>query len=731
MKNRQRLVNLLRLLLFIFCTQLLSSIALAQSAPPTAPVRAVSDDYYGTKVADPYRWMENTADPEFIAWMKAQNDYTRSVLDRIPGRQKLLARITELDNAGVQITGGQRVGNRYFYFKLMPGEDNRKLYVRDGLNGEERLLVDPTRLTESGKHYSIDYFSPSLDGKYVAYGISPGGSENSVMRVVETATARDMGESIDRAQFGGPSWLSDGQSFLYNRLQKLDPGTPQIQKYLKSRVYLHKLGANPDEDKVAFGYNVSPQVQIAETDIPFVLVSPVSNYVLGIVAHGVQNEATIYAAPLSPINGANIVWRKIIDVPDAVTNADVRGDELYVLSHKGASRFKVLRMNLTKPDTATTEVIVPASEAVITGLTVAKDALYVQQLDGGIGRLLRVPYNGKPEQVALPFDGTILALIADPREPGVLLPITSWTKSPRLYIYDQKTKQLVDTKVIPPSPVDFSQIESSEVKAPSADGTLVPLSIIYKRGLARDGANPTLLMGYGAYGITINPAFSPTALAWLERGGVLAFAHVRGGGEYGEDWHQAGYKMTKMNTVKDFIACAEYLIKEKYTSPAHLAGSGTSAGGITIGGAITQRPDLFGAALDRVGVSDNLRVELTPNGPPNIPEFGSVKTEEGFKGLYAMSAYHHIKDGAKYPAVLLTTGINDPRVDPWQMAKMAARLQAATTSGKPILLRVDYDAGHGLGSTKSQRDAQLADEYSFLLWQLGAPDFQPSSQASR
>jgi len=297
--------------------------------------------------------------------------------------------------------------------------------------------------------------------------------------------------------------------------------------------------------------------------------------------------------------------------------------------------------------------------------------------------------------------------------------------------YDPKTGTMADTKIIPVSPVDFSGIESEEVKAKSADGTMVPLSIVHQRGLKMDGSHPTLLHGYGSYGYTYDPAFDPTSLAWLERGGVVAVAHIRGGGEYGEDWHNGGRKGTKKNTITDFLACAQYLIDHRYTSPQHLAGEGTSAGGITIGGAITERPDLFGAALDNVGMSDDLRAELQVNGPANIPEFGTVKNGDDFKNLLAISAFHRIKDHTAYPAVLLTTGINDPRVDPWQMNKMTARLQAATSSGKPVLLRVDYDAGHGgIGATKSQHTTLLTDQYSFLLWQLGDPEFAvPNSGA--
>jgi len=328
--------------------------------------------------------------------------------------------------------------------------------------------------------------------------------------------------------------------------------------------------------------------------------------------------------------------------------------------------------------------------------------------------------------VQLPFEGAIGAFFADPRELGVIIETQSWVRPP-MYLQVADDRSTTDLQLVPKPNFDYSQLESIEVKAPAADGTLIPLSIVYKHGLAKDGAHPTLLRGYGSYGITLDPTFAPRFIPWLERGGIWATAHVRGGGEYGEDWHNAGRKLTKQNTIGDMIACAEYLVKEKYTSPARLVAEGGSAGGITVGGALTQRPELFAAILDDVGDSDALRMENSPGGPANIPEFGSVKTEEGFKGLYVMDAYVHVKDGTPYPAVMLTTGVNDPRVDPWEAAKMTARLQAATSSGKPILLRVDFDAGHGFGSGKAQTNALLADEFSFALWQFGDPEFQPAT----
>jgi prolyl oligopeptidase len=389
----------------------------------------------------------------------------------------------------------------------------------------------------------------------------------------------------------------------------------------------------------------------------------------------------------------------------------------------------VFRTSLSKPNLAKATLVVPPGEPVVINIAAAADGLYIQDLDGGIGKLRRFSYgSGKVEPMKLPFDGAIQSMVTNPTEPGAWLELVGWTKPPLWYSLDAKSGKVEDTHIVPPSPVDFSDIVSEEVKAKSADGTMVPLSIVHRRDIKMDGSSPAWLEGYGAYGITYDPSFRPTWLAFLEHGGLFAVAHVRGGGEYGEDWHNGGRKLTKQHTIDDFIACAQYLIDNKYTSTAKLAGEGTSAGGVTIGGAVTQRPDLFAAVLIRVGDSDSLRSELMASGPANIPEFGTVKDPDGFKGLYAMDAYQHVKPDTAYPAVLLTTGANDPRVAPWQAAKMTARLQASTDSNKPVLLRVDYDAGHGLGSTKSQRDVELADEVSFLLWQFGLPDFQPTAK---
>jgi prolyl oligopeptidase len=697
-----------------------------QSGPPPTDRHDVTEVFFGETVTDPYRWLEDWHDTKVAQWMKAQDNYTRDRLASIPGREKFLARVKELDLSSTRVRGAQVWGGKTFYLKADAGTDNLKLYVRDSMGAKERLLVDPERQTKDGVHYSIDYFQPSLDGTLVAYGISPGGSEESVIHIINSATGELLVDAIDRARFGAVAWLPGGKSFFYNRLQKVTPDMPRTAFEQRSRVYVHELGQDPDHDRFVFGYGYSSDVKIDDNDISFVIYSPVSPYLFGLVAHGTQNEATAYYLPMDQLKSSSIAWKKLFDVDDAVTRFDVYKDDIYLLTHKNKPRYEVTKTSLKNPDVDHAAVVVPASEVVIQEVDVAKDGVYIRDLDGGIDRMRRLSFEGKLEPVSVGEGKSAAEISTTPTEAGALVHVVSWTTSPLWLAYDPNKKTLTDTGIQPPIPVDTSAYESVEVKAKSADGTMIPVSIIRRKGVQLDGNRPTHLIGYGAYGISYDAFFDPVWVAWLERGGVIAFAHVRGGGEYGEEWYRAGYKLTKQHTIDDFIAAAKYLIENKYTNPHRLSGEGTSAGGILIGGAITQRPDLFSGALIRVGCSDALRMEFEPNGPPNIAEFGTVTDPDGFKGLYAMDAYQHVKDGTAYPGVLLTAGINDPRVDPAQPAKMTARLQAATSSRKPVLLRVDYDAGHGMGSTRTQHDLEYADEMSFLLWQAGDPEFQPA-----
>ena len=706
-----------------------NTLAHAQATPPVAPVRDVTDTYFGVAVADPYRYLEDIKSPEVAAWLKAQAAFTRATLDRIPGRAALVKRIAELGDAVPARVSSVQVNNgHYYYLKHRPTESIAKLYVRPGLAAGERLLVDPEATkAAAGRHFAIDYFAPSYDNRYLAYGISQGGSEASVLRIVEVATGKETGEAIDRAQFGPPAWTGDNK-LVYNRLPKLAADAPKTDKYLKSRVYVHAIGADPEKDRAILGPGLAPDIVMDPLATPTVLTAPGAPYVLGIIANGNQREFGLYLASAASLGKDAPAWRRIAGLDDEITDAALIGNLLYLLTHKNAPHFKVVRLDLSNPDLASATVVVPASDAIITGIAAGKDALYVRRMSSGISDLLRVDHaaGAKATAIKLPYAGDIDALAADPWQPGVVFNTGTWTRFGGYYAYDPKAGSVVDTKLQAQGRFDHpGDLVATEVKVKSHDGTMVPLSIVHRKGLKLDGTNPTILYGYGAYGILQTPFFRPQYLAWFERGGIFAVAHVRGGGENGEEWYKGGYQQTKPNTWRDAIACAEWLVAQRYTSAARLAIQGGSQGGIYVGRAITERPDLFGAAIDQVPVSDAVRSSSESNGELDKTEMGTTETESGFRALLAMSPYHHIKAGVKYPAVMVTTGINDPRVDTWQAAKMAARLQAATSSGKPVLLRVDFDAGHGYGSTAKQRNEELADNLAFLLSQFGVKGYGP------
>ena len=701
-------------------------------APPVAPVRVVTDDYHGTKIPDPYRYFEDFDNPEVQAWVRGQAEHAQRTLHSIPGRAALLERVRELDTGAPFRTWVIRrwPNGDLHYKKRLASENLDKLYFRDAATGAEQLLIDPERIAPpppDGGHYALSFCVPSPDRRYVAYGVAESGSEQDVLRVLDRTTGQDLPETIDRmeADYTHPSWLPDSSGFVYSRRQLLPPDAPATERYKRSRALLHRLGTDPETDAVVFSTDVpgSAAVPMTEADFPSIVLTDGSPWAIGKIKHGDTSELTLYVTPVSALGNPEARWRKICDVQDEVSDFAVRGDAVYLVSAAGAPRRRILRAALKDPTAAAPVVVVPQQDAVvIESISAAKDALYVELLDAGMNRVGRLPFevDAALERLPLPEQMSSASPFgARPDTDGVFLYAESWTRGGRTYAYDPATKKLTDTGLSPPGKFDAPQgLESHEVLVTSHDGVKVPLSIVHRSALKLDGSNPTLVVGYGSYGISIGAGFDPTDLAWFERGGVMAVAHVRGGGELGKEWHHAGRMATKPNTWRDFIACCEYLIDKGYTSPKRLAAQGGSAGGILVGRAITERPDLFAAGIINVGCTDLLRAETTTNGVPNIQEFGSVVTRPGFKALLAMSPYHHIKDGTKYPAVLLTHGLNDPRVDAWMSAKMTARLQAATASKKPVFFRVDYQAGHGIGSTRAQRQEETADTWAFLMWQL-------------
>lgn len=701
--------------------------AAGEAGLPVARVEPVTETFFGQAITDPYRWMENPKDAEWEPYVKAQAAHTRRVLDAVPARAAITQRVQALSGNAEVIASVQTAGPYVFIERRPAGASNFRLYVRKGARGAEKLLIDPEARKQGDVSYSMNYWLASPDGRHVMYGMSASGSEQATIEILETASGRVLPDRIDRAQYASPSWLEDGSGFFFNRLA--EGGQPGTADFYKGSVcWLHRLGSDARQDVKVLARGQFADVAVRDIEFPVVVVQPGSPWAVALLVAGVQREITLYVNRLDAARRGEGGWKPVCTPADKVTGFTLRGSDLWLLSENNAPRGRVLHVRADAPAVAGAREVVPQGKALIRGLSAARDAVYVQDLDGGVGRLRKFSGRGGSgalSGVKLPFDGALSFVYADPRVDGVITDLQSWVRPPQV-LKVLPTGKVVDTGWAAPPAIDVAAYTSEELFATARDGTRIPVSVVYKKGTPRDGSAPTLIDAYGAYAITSDPYFAPRFIAWLERGGVWATAHVRGGGEYGREWHEAGRLLTKPNTWRDLIDTAEWLVRERWTSAGKLALRGGSAGGITVGRALTERPDLFCAVISQVGVSNTLRAEFSQNGPPNIPEFGSVTTEDGFKGLFAMDSLQHVSDGTRYPAVMLTTGMTDPRVDPWHAAKMTARLQAATASGKPVLLRVDFQAGHGLGSTRTQRDEEFGDIFAFVLWQAGVAGFQPT-----
>jgi prolyl oligopeptidase len=703
------------------------------AGPPVARRQPVTETLWGEQVVDPYRWMEDPKDTEWESFMKGQAAHARRVLDAIPGRKALYERVTQL-SGGVPIAYAPQVTDkgRLFYQMRPTGANQFKLYMRDGVNGAEKLLIDPGTLRgPNDVHMSLDWWLASPSGRYVVYGLSPAGSENSVAQILEVDTGRILPERIDRTQYANPSWLPDSSGFFFVRLAEGAKLGAQ-DYYLDSVAWLHRVGTDTKDDVRVLSRGQYPGVPMERNEFPGVFADPTSRHVVAIVAGGVRRENPLYTATLDSVLARQPQWRKVCDVADEVTGFAFRSDELFLQTTRNATNAKVLKTSMSAPDLASAATVIPEGQSVIEAIAMARDGLYVRDMDGGYNGLRRLGNDGRLQTIKLPFEGSFESMSTDTREDGVWMLGASWLLPFTVFRHDPLTNSTAAVPLAPPPSLDLSRFEAVRTFATARDGTRVPLSIVAKKGMKRDGRNPTLVNAYGAYQISMTPYFNARGIAFLEQGGVLAYAHVRGGGEYGKRWWKSGQKISKPNTWRDLIDCCEELIRQKWTNPKRLTIQGGSAGGITVGRAMTERPDLFTAVISNVGVSNALRAEFSQNGPPNIDEFGTVKERGGFLGLKQMDAYHAVRDGVRYPAVLLTTGMTDPRVEPWHAAKMAARLQDALTrlqrtDRNPVLLRVDFDAGHGLGSTRQQADAERADEYAFALWRSGIAGFQPKA----
>jgi prolyl oligopeptidase len=709
-----------------------SAAASADAGPPPAPSHPVAEVLHGVRVADPYRNLENVKSAETLGWLRAQGAYAAAQLARIADREAISARIEALAAAsGDSVREVTRMpGGRIYYLKRKAGENQLKLVMRTGLDGAERVLVDPEAMAgTTGVPHAIDYFVPSWDGRWLAYGISAGGSEDASLHLMDIASGKDVGEPIQRVHEGPVHWTPDSRRVAYNQMRALPPGSADTETYLDTTVFLAEPGRAASTARPLFGPLVDKALALDRLDVAQVIFEPGSRYMIARTTDTTVPEGRVYVALVADLDRKPIPWRRVSSASDKITDVQMRGDTLYLRTYAGAPRGRVLALGLDDPVLAKATVAIPEPETgVLDRFTVIDGALLAEVRRGFSTRVRRYAMGGPAQgvDVAPGLSGSTF-MTGDPAHAhrDVLVTTSAWTVPPRVMIAaadgTARDTGIRRTSLPPGSP----ELEVTEVLVPSHDGAGVPLAIVRRKGLRLDAGNPTLLYGYGAYGFSEEAHFDPRSIAWLERGGVLAFANVRGGGAFGDAWYRAGFKATKSNTWKDGVACARYLIAQRFASPRTLAVYGGSAGGIFVGRAVTSAPELFAAAIFDVGVMDAVRAEESANGITNISEFGSARNPAEFPALLEMSTYHQIRDGTPYPAVLLIHGLNDPRVDVWHSAKAAARLQAATSSGKPVLLRLDEQDGHGVGSTARQGYSKLADIYSFLLWQFAKAASKP------
>ena len=705
--------------LFVICAiTTLAFFVLSAAEPATeTPKKPVSTNYQGVTVDDLYQWLEKDDEPDVKAWSDIQNQRTSQYLDQLPDRRAIEKQLTEwYAKTSPSYSSLVSRPGLLFVMKFQPPKQQPLLVTLTSADDlkSEKVVLDPSVLDAKGTT-AIDWFVPSLDGKYVAMSLSKGGSEDGTLHFYETATGKALPDAIAHVQYptagGSAAWNADGTGIYYTRFPRKGE-RPEADLNFYQQVYFHKLGTPDTKDTYSIGKDFP---RIAEIVLEG---SRDGRYILASVANGDGGDFAHYL--LVPEGSAAGEWKQITKFSDQIKAAHLgRDNALYLLSRNAAPRGKVLRLPLETPELNKAVEIVPTGEPVIQQIVPTADALFIGDLLGGPSQIRRFGLDGKGETIIpIPKISAVQEMVA--LEDGSLLFRDQSFTEPAAWFHCPKEKtEPVNTALRSTSPVSFADIEVAREFATSKDGAKIPVNIIFRKGMKRDGQNPTLLYGYGGYGISMSPNFEFTRRLWFDHGGVYVVANIRGGGEFGEDWHKAGNLTKKQNVFDDFAAAAEYLIKEKYTRPEKLAIQGGSNGGLLMGAMITQHPDLMRAVVSQVGIYDMLRVELAPNGAFNVTEFGTVKDPEQFKALYAYSPYHHVVDGTKYPSILMMTGANDGRVAPYHSRKMVARLDAANKSQNPILLRTSSSAGHGIGTSLTERIKQLADIYAFLFAQLG------------
>ncbi|GAA4279100.1 prolyl oligopeptidase family serine peptidase [Aquimarina mytili] len=716
---------------FVFIFVILSPyLILPQDKKDILPPKTVIEIYHGQKIEDPYRYAENLNNPQVSQWIQTQNKISTDLLNRIEKKQYLIDKQIEFDTKKEHVITKLKVteNDNHFYLKRLPNENAPKLYYRKTFSSKEEFLYDPKEFDPNSKaEYIINYIQPNWDGSKIVVSITTKGKEVSQMIIIDVPLKKVLPEVIDNAwpsYLGGVTWLPDNTSFIYLHYPCIDVTSMEFLNNTKSVLY--KLGDDPKSIKEIFSYSNNPKLKLKEDDFPIIkFESKESKYLIG-KTPGVGSYYNSYYLPIDEIETKN--WKPLFKKSHQVKKSILKGDSIIFQTSKNAPNFKICITSIINPNFDNPKILVKENKhEVITGFELTKDGLYVVKSKNGVKASL-YKYDDKTiKEIKLPkVYGNINITAKGLKYSELWITAIGWTSDNKRYEYDnhnlidKNLNETISSKL-------FDEIIVEEIEIEAHDGEKIPLSILYKKGTQKDGKNRLLMDGYGAYGISFTPTFSLRRLLWVLEGGIFATAHVRGGGEKGDAWHKGGYKSTKPNTWKDFISCAEYLVSQKYTSKEKLAIWSGSAGGIMVGRAITEKPDLFAAAIIEFGSLNMLRSEMRANGATNIKEFGALSDSTEFKSLLKMDAYHHIKYGEEYPATLLTAGLNDARVPAWFSVKFAAKLLMANISEKKNLLLIDKDAGHGIDNTKLKQFERFATVFTFAFWQTGHPDYQPKN----
>ena len=682
----------------------------SSSGPPVAAQKPVEDKVQGRKITDPYRWLEDAGAADTQKWVHDEIAYTRSILDPLPGRDELHKRLSDLLTIGT-ISAPQLGGKYYFYTKREGSQNQPVLFVREGLNGKDRVLVDVNALAADGT-VALDWWTPSEDGKYVAYGTSPSGSEMSTLHVIETATGKMLRDEIERTRAASIAWKLDNSGFYYTRYPKKGE-VADGQEVYNRHIFYHTLGGDSAKDPLIFGEGRDPQDWLDAT------LSNDDRWLLITVAQG-WTKTELYlqdlkagSAPVRITEGKNFLYSGEID-----------NGKIFITTNADAPRYRAFVVDASSPARANWKEIVPQGDAVLQNVGMVNGLLLAAYEKNASSQLRLLDTDGELlGDIRLPAIGTVFGLGGKWNRKEAFLAFHSFTIPDSVFqinLADRSTS--LWAKVDAPG-IDSEKYEVKQVWFNSKDGTRVPMFVFHKKGLELNGENPTMLTGYGGFNTSMTPAFVPARYLWLEHGGVYAVANLRGGAEFGEVWHRAGMLDKKQNVFDDFIAAAEFLISQKYTNKDHLGIIGGSNGGLLMGAALTQRPDLYRAVVCQVPLLDMLRYQNFQIAKLWVPEYGSAEDPKQFEWLYAYSPYHHVKQGAEYPAILFMSADTDTRVDPMHAKKMSALMQAEAANGRsrehPILLRIDTKAGHGAGKPIAKQVEDLTDIYSFLFWQLG------------